>query len=223
MENYPVNKDSLNRLYALSRKNFGFLNWWPGQTAFEVIVGAVLTQQTSWSNVEKAINNLKSSKLLDLRKIAHAQTSTIELLIRPTGYFRQKAERLQSLCRFIENEYDSLETFLELDKNELREKLLSQKGIGKETCDSIMLYAAGKRIFVVDAYTKRILARVFGIAENIGYDEAQALLQNNIKQSTVLFKDMHAQFVELGKNFCKKTNPICNSCPLNKMCIYARK
>ena len=223
MSNSGINKVSLERLYAASRKRFGFLNWWPGESALEIVVGAVLTQQTSWSNVEKAIHNLKANGLLDIEKLSNAEIGTLEKLIKSSGYFRQKAKRLQSLCRFIINRYGDLDLFLKLDKAELRERLLSQKGIGKETCDSIMLYAAGKRIFVVDAYTKRILSRVFSINENIGYDELQKLLQDNTEKSTTMFKDMHAQFVEVGKNFCKKSNPICADCPLNKMCAYAGK
>ncbi len=146
----------------------------------------------------------------------------LESLIRPSGYFRQKAERLQLLCRFIKQDYGNVGAFLSLSKGNLKNALLAQNGIGNETCDSIMLYAADKPVFVVDAYTKRICARVFGLADGMGYGELQSILKENSGNSIRLLKDMHAQFVEIGKNYCKN-KPLCSSCPLNKICRYSIK
>ncbi|MGC8538074.1 MAG: endonuclease III domain-containing protein [Candidatus Micrarchaeia archaeon] len=212
---------ALMHLYSLSKERFGFLNWWPGDTQLEVIVGAVLTQQTSWNNVAKAIAALKSAKKLTLEDICSIKTEELENLIRPSGYYRQKAARLKGLCLHIKRNHSTLERFLSQKKDALREELLSINGIGRETADSIILYAAGKPIFVIDAYTKRILSRAFGMQEDVDYDYLQSMFHERISHSAKLYNDMHAQFVEIGKNYCTKSKPKCAACPLDKICRYA--
>ena len=220
-QNAPSSK-ALMRLYSLSKGRFGFLNWWPGDSPFEVVVGAVLTQQTSWNNVAKAIAALKSARKMSLNSICSIKTEELEKLIRPSGYYRQKSKRLKTLCLYIKRKHSTLEAFLLQEKGALREELLSISGIGKETADSIILYAAGKPIFVIDAYTRRILSRVFSMQEDMDYDSLQAMFHERIPPSERLYNDMHAQFVEIGKNYCRKSEPICRACPLGKMCVYAR-
>lgn len=213
---------ALMRLYTLSRKRFGFLDWWPGGSPFEVIVGAVLTQQTSWKNVEKAIGALKGAGMLNLGSICSMKTEELEKLIRPSGYYRQKARRLKGLCMHIRRRHSTLEAFLSQDAHELREELLSMNGIGRETADSILLYAANKPIFVIDAYTKRILSRVFGLNAEADYSEFQELFHDKIRPNARLYNDMHAQFVEIGKNYCRKAEPLCAACPLKGICDSAK-
>ncbi|MGC8652084.1 MAG: endonuclease III domain-containing protein [Candidatus Micrarchaeia archaeon] len=207
------------QIYRLLRKRFGFLNWWPGETSFEVLVGAILTQQTSWKNVEKAISRLKDANCMKLDCIAGIDIRTLETLVRPSGYYRQKARRLRSVCSSIKDEYGSLDSLFRLEAHELRKRLLSYNGIGKETADSIILYAANKPVFVIDAYTKRIMHRINGMQPDISYDALQGYFEAHVKRNLELYKDMHAQFVELGKSYCK-TTPDCEDCPANKICTY---
>lgn len=182
----------------------------------------MLTQQTTWTNVEKAIANLKKDNALSLDAIAGMRRRRLEAAIRPSGYFRQKAARLREFCRLIREKHGSLDGMLALGPEELREALMSANGIGKETCDSIMLYAAGKPVFVIDAYTKRIVTRVFGLADEPDYDALQAAFQNAMKPDITLYKDMHAQLVELAKRHCRKRDPLCASCPALAMCAYGK-
>lgn len=205
-------------IYKNLRKHFGYLDWWPGDTKFEVFVGAILTQQTTWNNVEKAIMNLKNSNSLSIEKIASMPTAKLQRLIRPSGYYRQKAARLKSICKQILKEHGSLEKMLHKEREELRDLLLKYNGIGRETADSIILYAANKPTFVIDAYTKRAMHRIDpDISERIDYDELRGYFQKRLERNLALYKDFHAQFVELGKNHCK-TKPICTNCPLNGIC-----
>ncbi len=210
----------LEVLYSKLNKAFGFLNWWPGETKLEIIVGAVLTQQTSWKNVEKAISSIKFVNAMKLETLANMGLRELESLIRPSGFYRQKARRLKNLLLNMLKD-GGVEEFLDADAMEIRKKLLGMNGIGKETADSIILYAAEKPIFVIDAYTKRILSRIYGIEESINYDELQSIVENSIKKDLILYKDFHAQFVELGKRYCK-TKPICENCPVKSMCNYAK-
>jgi endonuclease III related protein len=209
-------------IYARLRERFGFRNWWPGDTAFEVFVGAILTQQTTWLNVERAIANLKRSNALSLDRIAGMRISRLERLIRPSGYYRQKARRLKELCTTIKKEHRSLDNLLKLDKGKLRNVLLSYKGIGRETADSIILYAANKPVFVIDAYTKRAMHRIASMPADIDYEELRTYFESRIAANARLYNDFHAQFVELGKNYCKASNPLCGGCPLNDMCKFGR-
>ena len=213
----------MKTIYRLLKKRFGFLNWWPGDSDFEILVGAILTQQTSWKNVEKAVANLKDAHMLDISKISECDIDYLQQLVHPAGFYRQKAIRLKEICSAIIKDYDGFENFLSLDAKNLRESLLSMKGIGRETADSIILYASGKPVFVVDAYTRRILGRVYGQEEayrNIGYDELQKEIESGIKKDLGLYKDFHAQMVQLGKDYCLK-KPLCTNCPLNGICLYS--
>lgn len=213
---------SPENLYLLLRKRFGFLNWWPGETRDEIIIGAILTQNTSWKNVEKAIVNLKKRKKLGLKEISRISKGDLETLIRPSGFYRQKAERLKEFAVYIFKNYKNLDEFFDNDVLELRKGLLSLNGIGMETADSILLYAAEKPIFVIDAYTRRSMSRIYLRKKEFGYEELQSLLSGGLEKKLDLYKDFHAQFVELGKNYCRKTNPLCGECPLNKVCGYSR-
>ena len=206
-------------LYKTLRRRFGFLNWWPGETKDEIIIGAILTQNTNWKNVEKAICNLKYEKLLDLESIAVINAGKLERLIRPSGFYRQKAARLMDFARYAMQGYGGVDGFFKKGTQELRKELLGLNGIGKETADSIILYAAGKPIFVIDAYTRRILNRMWGIPYNAEYDDLRFLVEQEIRKDVDLYKDFHAQLVELAKRHCRK-EPCCSECPVNKMCSY---
>ena len=216
-----VNKARLMQLYSSLRKRFGYLGWWPGETRDEIIIGAILTQNTSWKNVEKAIAGLKENGLLELSKLSSAAIGRIEQSIRPSGFYRQKARRLKGLAAYITSNYKNLDGFFSSETGELRKKLLSLDGIGNETADSIILYAAGKPVFVIDAYTKRIMERVYGIDKEMGYEELQKLFMSALGHDTRLFNDFHAQMVELGKNYCRK-KPLCAECPARELCNFAR-
>lgn len=211
-------------IYKTLNKHFGFLDWWPGDTQFEVFVGAILTQQTTWKNVEKAILGLKKADSLSIKKISGMPIRKLQQLVRPSGYYRQKAARLKSICRSVLKEYGSLDNLFKLKKEELRKVLLSYNGIGRETADSIILYAADKPIFVIDAYTKRAMHRIDPkFDENIDYDLLRSYFEQRISRKLDLYKDFHAQFVELGKNYCKKSEPLCERCPLNGICKFGLK
>ena len=218
-----VNKPSiLLNVYRVLYELNGSLKWWPGDTDFEVCVGAILTQNTSWTNVEKAISNLKQNKLMEIDKVLNSKLEDIAKLIRPAGYFNQKAFYLKEFCKFLQ--IHSLFSIKSLEMNDARDLLLGVKGIGKETADSIMLYALGFPIFVIDAYTKRIFSRLGIISESNSYDVIQALFMKNLITDVDLFNDYHAQIVELGKNYCGK-KPNCKVCPLriNELCFCLSK
>ncbi len=206
-------------LYRKLLRRFGNLDWWPGETQDEIIIGAILTQQASWKNVEKAIANLRAAGCLDFRKIDKMDKEQLEECIRPSGFYRQKASRLKGFAKHLFSRYGSLGELLSKEAGPLREELLAISGIGKETADSIILYAAGKPVFVIDAYTKRIMSRVYGSAEDIDYDELRSGISYSIPIDLELYKDFHAQFVELGKRYCR-TKPLCNGCPVKSYCRY---
>lgn len=205
--------DIYNRLYNA----FGPQNWWPGETPFEVIVGAILTQNTSWSNVEKAIKNLKKQKILSPNALSKTKTSKIAGLIRPSGYYNIKAKRLRNFLNFLNSEFNgSLGRLFKTDAQSLRKALLGIKGIGPETADSILLYAANKPFFVIDAYTKRVFSRHGLIKKEAAYDELQRFFMSNLPRDVQLYNEYHALIVRAGKDLCKK-KPECNICPLNKI------
>lgn len=204
------------------RERFGFRGWWPGETKDEIIIGAILTQQASWSNAEKAIANLKDGNCLDLRRISAMDVKRLEKLVRPSGFYRQKARRLKGLAFHIFSNYSDLDEMLGKETAELRKELLSLEGIGPETADSILLYAAGKRTFVIDAYTKRIMSRIYGTDPEMDYDNLKTLITDNIKDTLSLYSDFHAQFVELGKRNCR-IKPVCSNCPASTICKYNNK
>ncbi len=191
--------------------------WWPGETPFEVMVGAVLTQNTNWQNVEKAIRNLREADLLEPVALYAVPVEELEELLRPAGYFRVKARRLRSLLAFLVDRYGgSLEAMFATDVATLREELLALNGIGPETADSILLYAGGLPVFVVDAYTHRILARHGWIDFEADYHQIQDFLQSRLPDDPVLFNEFHALLVYVGKHYCRKRAPQCESCPLGE-------
>lgn len=211
-------KIKVERIYKLLDKHFGSLGWWPARTDFEVIVGAILTQNTAWSNVEKAIEKLRKKKLLNPKKILASRFSELEKCIRSSGYYRQKAVRLKDISRFIMDECGgSLKKFKSIDTESLRKKLLEVKGVGPETADSMLLYAFKRPVFVVDAYTKRIFARHMIIEETSSYNEVQSLVHDCFGRRTSVYNAFHASIVEAGKRFCRKKKPLCSVCPLNCM------
>ncbi|MEK9149599.1 MAG: endonuclease III domain-containing protein [Candidatus Desantisbacteria bacterium] len=204
-------KEIFDRLYT----KFGPMGWWPGETQIEIIVGAILTQNTSWSNVEKAIANLKREDLLSVKALRDIGIESLSRLIRPSGYYNQKAKKIKHFTDFLFSTYDgSLNKMFETDTLPLRENLLKINGIGPETADSILLYAGERAIFVVDAYTKRILERHNLCSQDATYPEIQALFMENLPEDVRLFNEYHALFVRLGKQICKKREPLCKSCPL---------
>jgi endonuclease-3 related protein len=209
--------DRLNLIYRLLYRHFGPQHWWPGETPLEIMVGAVLTQNTNWENVEKAIANLKAADLLDLRRLAEFPTGYLAELIRPSGYYNLKAARLHNLLRAITAEHDSLESFFAADLGSLREKLLSVKGIGPETADSILLYAGGFPTFVIDAYTHRLLLRHGLIWEETDYHEMQELFLGELPEDVAMFNEFHALIVKVGKEYCRKSRPRCTACPLGEL------
>ena len=212
----PVQAERLEHLYRIIYEHFGPQGWWPGESPFEVVVGAILTQNTNWKNVEKAITNLKDAGLLSLPALLELPQALLAEYIRPAGYYNVKAGRLRNLLTLIEEQYDgSLEALLALPLEVLREQLLGVKGIGPETADSIALYAAGKPIFVVDTYTHRILLRHNLIDEDTDYHTLQELFMDSLPVDVGLYGEFHALLVRIGNQFCKKTNPRCESCPLN--------
>ncbi len=206
----------LHDLYDRLSTHFGPCRWWPGDSSFEIMVGAILTQNTNWKNVEQAIENLKKAELLSLSAMSALSAERLAAYIRPAGYYNIKANRLQNFFHLINDQWDGdLEYFLAQPKEVLREELLSVKGIGPETADSMILYAAGKPVFVVDAYTHRILIRHEIIDESFDYHMIQELFLENLEENSALFNEYHALIVQVGKEFCKKTRPACKQCPVS--------
>ena len=196
--------------------HFGPLRWWPGETPFEVIVGAILTQNTAWTNVEKAIANIRCAAALSPKKLRRMPAARLARLIRPSGYYNVKAKRLKAFLDFLHREYDdSIAKMFRESPQALREKLLAVNGIGPETADSILLYAGGVPTFVVDAYTKRILSRHGILDGNEKYEDVKQLFESNLPRDVQLYNEFHAQIVNVGKNYCRRT-PHCAECPLNE-------
>jgi endonuclease-3 related protein len=210
-------KKILMKIYWALYQAYGSRDWWPGETSFEVMVGAILTQNTSWRNVEKAIQKLKEKGVLNPKGIHHLKKSELAPLIKSSGYYRIKAERLKSFVDFLFEEYNgNIKKMGKERLGELKEKLLEVNGIGPETADSILLYGLKKPIFVVDAYTKRILSRHGVISEKASYDEIQKLFMDHLPLDEKLFNEYHALLVYLGKTVCRKI-PKCELCPLKGM------
>ena len=207
----------LEEYYQALFSAFGPQRWWPGETQFEVIVGAILTQNTSWTNVERAIANLRAARLLTPAAITRAPLNTVEELIRSSGYFRQKARKLKAFCEFLRVEFrGSLKRMFETPTVTLREKLLGVFGIGPETADSILLYAGQHSVFVVDAYTKRMLARHGWVHEQADYEEVRSMVESQFPGETARFNEFHALIVNTGKQFCRPREPLCGRCPLGQ-------
>ena len=209
--------DQLTEIYDLLFDRFGPQHWWPGQTQFEIITGAILTQNTNWTNVEKAITNLKSADCLTPEKLHNLDVSQLAELIRPAGYYNIKAKRLKNFINWLFDNYDGKPTSLEtIDTGQLRTELLAINGIGRETADSILLYAFERPIFVVDAYTARIAFRHRLIQPDADYEQLRELFQSNLQQDTQLFNEYHALLVRAGKEFCKP-KARCPGCPLEEL------
>ncbi len=208
-------KEILSEIYDRLLKHFGPQSWWPGETPFEVMVGAILTQNTNWKNVEKAIENLKKERVLSLQKLLQLSEPELAQLIRPAGFFNVKAKRLRAFLEFLQETYQGdIDRMRSIPTQKLREQLLSVKGIGKETADSILLYALEHPIFVVDTYTYRVFTRHFLIEEEAGYDELQELAMNHLPPEVSHYNEYHALLVMTGKKFCSP-QPKCEACPLN--------
>jgi endonuclease III related protein len=229
--------------YKTLLSRYGPQNWWPAQSRFEVIVGAYLTQNTNWSNVEKAIGNLRRARLLNVPAMRRAPLPELETLVRPSGYFRQKARNLKTFIAFLDQQYSgSLRRMFSQPTDKLRAQLLELNGVGPETADSILLYAGNHPVFVVDAYTRRLLQRHGIIGEKTGYEEIRALVEHLIssaaaeslvapkpgsdprhavsrvsraERSTLAqhYNEFHALIVRLGNHYCR-TTPQCEQCPL---------
>ena len=248
------NEREIRRYYRALFRAWGPQHWWPAQSPFEVIVGAYLTQNTTWTNVEKALANLRTARLLSVKGIRGASVAELERSIRPAGYFRQKAKRLKLFVGFLDQRYQgSLRKMLARPRSKLREELLSLHGIGPETADSILLYAGNHPVFVVDAYTRRILERHRILPEDASYEEIRELferalspiaasavnsdngekraLEDGIRgaphppsamsaaKRTVqaqVYNEMHGLIVGVGKNYCRKSQALCDQCPLQK-------
>lgn len=215
-----MNKEISSLLLEIYNKllnHFGKQKWWPvigskRTRRVEIIIGAILTQNTSWKNVEKAIRNMKDNGLLSREAIFSISEENLQNIIKPCGYYKQKTKRLKEALKGIRGKVS-------------REKLLSIKGIGKETCDAILLYAYDKPHFVVDAYTRRIFERI-GIFKNafkMDYDDLQRFFHENLPKDLETYKEYHALLDELAKNYCKKNSPLCEKCPISNFCNYWKK
>jgi len=205
---------ALLQIYQKMFEALGPRQWWPGETPFEVVIGAILTQNTNWSNVEKAINNLKTAGKLSPVGIYELSVTELAKLIRPSGFFNVKAKRVKAFINWLFSRYEgNLSKMLDQDLQTLRGELLSVKGIGPETADSILLYAGNKPTFVVDAYTHRIFSRHELIPEESTYDEMKSFFEENLPKDVQLFNEYHALLVNVGKMFCK-TRKVCEPCPL---------
>ncbi len=208
---------TITKIYRRLFQNFGPQHWWPGDTPFEIIVGAILTQNTNWGNVEKAIRNLKQEKLLTPQALHTVTQSHLASLIKPAGYFNVKTKRIKNFVNFLFAKYGGdLKRMKRVETPALRKELLSVNGIGPETADSILLYAFDKPAFVIDAYTKRIFYRHNLVGHNANYHQVQELLTANLSRDVKIFNEYHALIVRLGKDFCR-TKPRCESCPLKNI------
>jgi endonuclease-3 related protein len=204
-------------LYARLSEEYGQLDWWPATGPFEVLLGAVLTQRTSWSNVERALGGLRSVGADRPSDVLSMSRARLEAAIRPSGTYRQKAERLVSLCSTVQGA-GGMEGLLGLPAGELRRVLLGIKGIGPETADSILLYAAGLPVFVVDAYTRRLLARLG--REDVArapYDDVASWFTRGLPRDAALYGNCHAVIVEHCKQRCR-ARPLCEGCPMLPRC-----
>ncbi len=208
----------LQEVYQRLLDAFGPQKWWPGDTQFEIMVGAILVQNTNWQNVERAIGNLRAADLLDPKALYEVHEEELEELIRPAGYFRVKARRLRSLLEFLVKRYSgSIEAMFRTPLEELRRQLLGIHGVGPETADSILLYAGSLPTFVVNAYTYRIFSRHGWIDLESDYHQIQEFFHDHLPADGPMFNEFHALLVNLGKHYCKKSKAMCETCPLKSM------
>jgi endonuclease-3 related protein len=219
MDDQSIGRVLLN-IYRRLLAHFGPQHWWPAQEPFEVIVGAILTQSAAWGNVEKAIANLRTVKALSPRTLRQLSLSKLTKLVHPCGYYNAKALKLKSFVFWLGNHYDDdLDRLFANNTDDLRQQLLSIHGIGQETADSILLYAANKPIFVIDAYTRRIINRIGLAPEKDSYAAYQAWFMEYLAPDTGLFNEYHALLVRQGKNVCRR-RPLCPQCCLNDICHF---
>lgn len=205
-------------IYERLLGRYGPQHWWPAQTRFEIIIGAILTQSIAWSNVEKAIANLKTAQVLDPDVLHTLSVDELAQLIRPAGYYNAKARKIKALVSHLHEYYQhDLDALFAEELDTLRNELLSIYGIGPETADSIILYAAGKAIFVVDAYTRRLLSRLGLVSNKVNYSDLQATFEDNLPHRTLLFQEYHALIVQHAQTTCRK-RPLCTACPLLPIC-----
>ena len=209
--------DRLKDIYELLLKAYGPQQWWPAESLLEVMVGAILTQNTNWQGVEKAIANLKRYNLLAPDKLQAMPTEDLAQLIKPAGYFNLKARRIKNLIEFVTTAYSGdLETVARVETGQLRNELLAVNGVGPETADSMLLYGFHRPVFVVDTYTYRIMSRHGLIGEEVSYDELQELFTHHLPLEVKLFNEYHALLVRVGKLHCQR-KPKCQGCPLEPL------
>ncbi len=206
----------LQNLYQDLFSHFGPQKWWPGDSPFEVCLGAILTQNTAWTNVEKAISNIKSANVLNFEALLDLNMMQLAELIKPAGYFNIKAKRIKAFLHAVQENYGSFEGLHEVPQRHLREFLLGISGIGPETADSMMLYAFGHAEFVVDAYTKRILIRHRLMDVDADYYRIKEYFENHLESDSQVFNEYHALIVAVAKSNCRKTKPDCEHCPLRE-------
>ena len=207
------------QIYHALQSYYGSRDWWPAETPFEVVIGAILTQNTNWNNVETAITSLRQANALTINAIMQLSQQELEQLIRPSGFFRQKAERLQLFCHYIQQHYQGcLDNFLEREMTLVRDELLTLKGVGPETADSILLYAGHHPSFVVDSYTMRLFKRLGILTGTEKYPQVRALFMAQLPVDVQLYNEYHAMIVNHCKEFCRK-QPQCNNCPCADICL----
>ncbi len=215
-----MENSTLHNIYYRLLKHYGPQYWWPGDSPFEVIVGAILTQSAAWQNVEKAITNLKNCGMMSPSALRDISTDKLAKLIHPTGYYNAKALKLTAFVRWLGASCgDDLNKLFTLDTDTLRRQLLDVYGIGPETADSILLYAGSKPVFVIDAYTRRIISRLGLTPEKDNYDTYQKLFIRQVPQDIGLFNEYHALLVRHGKDACRK-QPMCGDCCLREICRF---
>jgi endonuclease-3 related protein len=211
----PKKDLALRTIYEKLYAFYGPQYWWPGDTPFEITVGAILTQNTNWANVEKAIDNLKVHHVLNARALHKLPIQTLAALVRPSGYYNIKAKRIRAFLNFLVEKYGGSVRRMKNDETRtLRKELLAINGIGPETADSILLYALQKPVFVIDAYTRRIISRHDILDANVRYDEYQDFFHCELDQNVHLFNEYHALLVRVGKEYCR-SQPQCERCPLS--------
>ena len=209
-----LSSKKLTGIYQELYIKIGPRDWWPADSPFEIIVGAILTQNTSWTNVKKAIANLKQQNLLSPQLLSKISEPELAGIIRPSGYYNQKAKKIKNFLKYFMREYSgSIEIMATRDMYILRTELLAINGIGPETADSILLYALEKPIFVVDSYTRRIFSRHNWLSENLDYQEMQDYFMNRLNENVILFNEFHALIDYIGHHYCRK-KPLCDICPL---------
>ena len=212
-----MSTEKLTEIYRLLYERYRCQHWWPGHSRFEIVVGAILTQNTNWGNVEKAIKNLKAAKSLTAEKLYEMDISSLAEMIRPAGYYNIKAGRLKNFLEWLFKEHDGdLNRLEDTDPETLRRAFLQIKGVGPETSDSIVLYAFDKPVFVVDAYTCRIMGRHGLIEDGADYEQVRDFFQSYLDRNVKLFNEYHALLVRLGKEYCRPKAK-CDGCPLEKL------